>query len=112
VDVDVDQQLLIESAGGDSLPNVPLSKVPLPNVPLPEAHADGSVGEESTSPRVAEEAMFVAFRLGSGSCLSCSFPLYQSIYLRHLLLHASRGLLIAQGLFYLWVLYWFYFYWF
>jgi hypothetical protein len=30
-DVDVDQQLLIESAGGDSLPNVPLPDVPLPD---------------------------------------------------------------------------------
>jgi len=35
-DVDVDQQLLIESAGGDSLPDVP----------LPEARPDGLVGEE------------------------------------------------------------------
>jgi len=35
-DVDVDQQLLIESAGGDSFPNVP----------LPEERPDGSVGEE------------------------------------------------------------------
>ena len=41
LDVDVDQQLLGESAGGDSLPNVPL-----PDVPLPEARLDGSVGEE------------------------------------------------------------------
>jgi len=40
-DVDVDQQLLIESAGGNSLPDVPL-----PDVPLPEAHPDGLVGEE------------------------------------------------------------------
>jgi hypothetical protein len=40
-DVDVDQQLLIESAGGDSLPDVPLS-----NVPLAEARPDGSVSEE------------------------------------------------------------------
>ena len=40
-DEDVDQQLLIESAGGDSLTNVPL-----PDVPLPEARPDGSVGEE------------------------------------------------------------------
>jgi hypothetical protein len=40
-DVDVDQQLLIESAGGDSLPNVPLA-----NVTLPEACPDGSVGEQ------------------------------------------------------------------
>jgi hypothetical protein len=40
-DVDVDQQLLIELAGGDGLPDVPL-----PDVPLPEARPDGSVGEE------------------------------------------------------------------
>jgi len=40
-DVEVDQQLVIESAGGDSLPDVPL-----PDVPLPEARPDGLVGEE------------------------------------------------------------------
>jgi len=40
-DVDVDQQLMIELAGGDSLPDVPLL-----DVPLPEACPDGSVGEE------------------------------------------------------------------
>jgi hypothetical protein len=40
-DVDVDQQLLIESAGGDTVPNVPL-----PNVPLSEPRPDGSVGEK------------------------------------------------------------------
>jgi len=62
--VDVDQQLLIESGGGDSLPDVPL-----PDVPLPEAHPDGSVGEEWTSPHVADEAMVVSFVLRSGSCL-------------------------------------------
>jgi len=50
-DVDVDQQLLIESAGGDSLPDVPLpdvplTDVPLPDVPLPEARPDGLVGED------------------------------------------------------------------
>jgi len=50
-DVDVDQQLLIESTGGDSLPDVPVPDVPLPdvtlpNVPLPEARPDGSGGEE------------------------------------------------------------------
>jgi hypothetical protein len=50
-DVDVNQQLLIESAGGDSLSNVPLPDVPLPdvrlsNVNLPEARLDGLVGEE------------------------------------------------------------------
>jgi hypothetical protein len=56
VHVNVDQELLIESAGGDSLPDVPppdvslldipLPNVPLPDVPLPEAHQDGSEGEE------------------------------------------------------------------
>ena len=50
-DVDVEQQLIGESAGGDSLPGVPLLDVPLPDVPLadvplPEARPDGSVGEE------------------------------------------------------------------
>jgi len=60
-DVDVEQQLLGESAGGDSLPNVPLPDVPLPDVPLPdvplpdipladvphpEARPHGSVGGE------------------------------------------------------------------
>jgi len=61
LDVDVKQQLLGESAGGDSLPEVPLLDVPLPDVPLPdvslpdvplpdiplpEARPDGLVGEE------------------------------------------------------------------
>ena len=45
-DVDVDQQLQIKSAGGNSLLDVALPNVPLPNVPLPEARPDGSVGEE------------------------------------------------------------------
>jgi len=40
-DVDVNQQLLIGSAGGDSF-----SDVPLPEVPLRETRRDGSVGEE------------------------------------------------------------------
>jgi hypothetical protein len=35
-DVDVEQQPLGESAGGDCLPNVPLPDVPLPDVPLPD----------------------------------------------------------------------------
>jgi hypothetical protein len=90
-DVDVNQQLLIESADGDSLsdvpllnvplpevplpdvplPDVPLPDVPLPDVPLPEVRPVGSVGEESTSPRGAEEAMVVAFGIGLGSCLVC-----------------------------------------
>jgi len=86
VHVHVDRQLLIELAGGDSLPNVPVpdvthpdvppADVPLRGVPVPEARPDGSVGEEATCPRVAEEAMVVAFRLGSGSSPSCSFPLF------------------------------------
>jgi hypothetical protein len=50
-DVDVDQQLLIELAGGDSLADVPfpdvsLADVALPDVPLTETRPDGSVGEE------------------------------------------------------------------
>jgi len=35
-DVDVEQQLLGKSAGGDTLPHVPLPDVPLPDVPLPD----------------------------------------------------------------------------
>jgi hypothetical protein len=50
-DVDVDQQLLIESAGGDSLPSVSLPDVFLPNfplrdVPLLETRLNGSIGED------------------------------------------------------------------
>jgi hypothetical protein len=60
-DVNVEQQLLGESGGGDSLPNVCLPDIPLPDVSLPdalltdisvpdvlfpEAWPDGSVGEE------------------------------------------------------------------
>ena len=50
-DADGDQQLLIQIAGGDSLPNDSLPDVPLPNVPLPhallrEVHRDGLVGKE------------------------------------------------------------------
>jgi hypothetical protein len=41
VDVDVHQKILIESAGSDSLPDVPL-----PDVPLLEALQDRSVGEK------------------------------------------------------------------
>jgi hypothetical protein len=54
--VDVEQQLLGETASGDSLPYVPLADVPLPyvphpdvplpDIPPPEARPDGSVGEE------------------------------------------------------------------
>jgi len=45
-DEDVDQQLLCESAGGDSLPDVPLPDIPLPDVAPPETRPHGSVGEE------------------------------------------------------------------
>ena len=36
LDVDVEQQLLDESEGGDSLPDVPLPDVPLPDVSVPD----------------------------------------------------------------------------
>jgi len=62
-DVDLHQEQLSELAGGDSLPDLIV-----PDVRLPGARLDGSVGEEWTSPRIAVEAMFVAFRLGLGSC--------------------------------------------
>jgi len=67
-DVDVDQQLLGESAGGNSLPDVPLPNIPLhdillPDVPLPEAHPDVSVGDELISLHVAEIAC-VLVRVG------------------------------------------------
>jgi len=50
-DVEVEQQLLNKSVGGDSLPDVPLPDVPLPDVPLPHVtipapRPDGSVGAE------------------------------------------------------------------
>jgi hypothetical protein len=46
-DVDVDQQLIGELAGGNSLPDDPLS-----DTFLPDTHPDGSVGEKSTSARI------------------------------------------------------------
>ena len=75
-DVDVEWQFLGELAGGDSLPDVrlhdvpltdvpltdlpltdvPLTDIPLNDVPRPEALLDASVGEESTSPRHAQQA--------------------------------------------------------
>jgi len=92
-DVDVDQQLLGKSKGGDSLPDVLLPDVPLPDaphpdvshpdVPLPEVRPDGSEGEEWTRPRVVEEAC-VRVKVGF---LSCEFPLLESIHLRHWLRH-------------------------
>jgi hypothetical protein len=42
LDVDVDQQLQIESAGGDSLPDIPLPNVAVREVTLPESCPDGS----------------------------------------------------------------------
>jgi len=101
LDVDVEQQLLDESEGGDSLPDVPLPDVPLPDVsvpdvplvdvalhdvappdvplpdiplpdiPLPEARPDGMVDKEWTSPHVAEEVC-VWVKVG---VLSCEVPL-------------------------------------
>jgi len=85
-DANVDQQLLGELAGGNSLPGFPLSDVPLPDVPLPdvplpyvplpdvplpEARPDASVGEEWTSPSVVEES-YVQVMVGF---LSCELPL-------------------------------------
>jgi hypothetical protein len=72
--VDVDQQLLIEMAGGDSLADAPLPEGPLPDVPLPdgcipESCLDCVLGEVRTSSRIAEEAMGDGFGLVSGSCL-------------------------------------------
>jgi len=75
--VDVDQQLLIELAGGHSLHDIP----------LPDAPPDGSVSLEGTSPHVAEEVMVVVVGLGLGSCLVCflcSNPYIPGIkYYRH-----------------------------
>ena len=45
-DVNVDQQLLGGSVGGDILPDIPVPNISFPDVPLPEVHPDGSVGEE------------------------------------------------------------------
>jgi len=61
-DVDVEQQLLSELTGGDSLPDVPLR-----DIPLPEVNPDGSIGEKWSSPWVAEEGLVVGFGLPSGS---------------------------------------------
>jgi len=58
-DANMDEQLLGELGGGDSLPNVSLSK----------ERPDGWVGEESTCPRISEEAIVVVFSFGSDSCL-------------------------------------------
>jgi hypothetical protein len=54
--VDMEQQLLSESEGGNGLPDGPLPDVPLPDVPLPDVPVPdvplhetcpyGSVGEE------------------------------------------------------------------
>jgi hypothetical protein len=80
-DVDVDQQLCGISACGDSNPDVPRPDVPLSDV----------VGEEWTSPRIAEEAMVVAFGLVRVLVLFVSFVL---IYVSQALIitRATRGL--------------------
>lgn len=77
MDGDVDQQRLGESAGGDSLPNVPV-----PGAPLPEAPPDGSVGEQLTSRCIAEEEMCCGVRVRIWF-ISCSVPLFVSIHPRH-----------------------------
>jgi hypothetical protein len=61
--VDENQKRLTNSAGGNSLPDVPF-----PDVPFPEVRPDGSVGKQLSSSSVAAEAMGVAFGLGL-----CSF---------------------------------------
>jgi len=45
-DEDVDQLLLSESAGGDSLPIIPIPYIPLPNAAFPEMRRDGSLDKE------------------------------------------------------------------
>ena len=81
-DVDADQQLVGELAGGDSLPDVPV-----PDVLLPEALLDRSVGEEPTSSRSAEKAMVVGFGSVFGSWLvrfpCCSLSLSGINYYTH-----------------------------
>jgi len=71
-DVDVDQQLLGESASGDSHPDVSL-----PDVPLTESRSDSSVGD----------GCCVRVRVGS---MSCEFLLLWSIDVRQWLRHMWR----------------------
>ena len=92
-DVDVDQQLLCESAGDDSLPDVHLPDVPLTSAPLPVARPNGSVGEEWTSLRVAEVAMVVGFWFGSSSRLVrflCLIHLSQPLIISHIVRFLDR----------------------
>jgi hypothetical protein len=56
LDVDVQKQLLRESAGSNCLANVSH-----PDAPLTAVGLDGLVGEERTSPRIAEEVRVVVF---------------------------------------------------
>jgi len=72
-DVDADLQLLGESAGGDSLPDISL-----PNAPFPSACPDRLVGDDWTSPRVAEDGMVVMFVCALGSYLVQLFVLMYS----------------------------------
>jgi hypothetical protein len=74
-DVDLDQQLVSESAGGDSLDEITHPNVPLPDDALSEEWPDGSVCKAFKRPRVAD--------VGNGCCvhvwvgfLSCSFHLF------------------------------------
>jgi hypothetical protein len=101
-DVPVDQQLLFQSAGGNSVPNVSLPDVPRSVVSLPVPRPDGAVGQKLFRARIAEKAMVIVFRLRSGTCLvhfPCSNVFIAGIdyYPRA----TSRGCWIAQGSFYL-----------
>jgi hypothetical protein len=62
--VDVDQQLLNDSAGGDNF-----TKVSLPKVNRSDTCPDASVGIERPNPCTAAEAMTDGFGLWCGSCL-------------------------------------------
>jgi hypothetical protein len=71
-DVDVDQLLLIELAGGGGLPDVPLPDVPLPDVPLHERLLVRR-GVNQTSRCGGGHGCCVQVRVGF---LSCSVPLF------------------------------------
>jgi len=84
VDVNVDQQLLPQSASEKSVPNIAVA-----DIPFPEAYSDGLGGEKWSSPPVA--------RQGDCCCigvrvrfLSCEFPLVHYIHLTYWLRHMWR----------------------
>ena len=71
-DVDVDQQLLSKSVGGNSHPHDPHPETPARVVALPEAHSDGLISKKSTTPRVSE-TIVVEFGFVLGSFLDIFF---------------------------------------